>query len=117
MSKKYLKELLGLKIQVKDIDLFENDVFYKLVDRLMAMETALIQVIEIQEETKANIKKLEGGIELIAETLLTTDVVGGQEKNMKTLGGMIDGMNTIHDNMQTVIKVLNEKGIITEEDL
>lgn len=117
MSKKSLKELLGLKIKVKDIDLFENDVFYKLVDRLMAMETALIQVIEIQEENKTNIKKLEGGIELIADTLLNTDVVGRQEKNQKTLGGMIDGMNTIHDNMQTVIKVLNEKGIITEEDL
>lgn len=117
MSRKSLKELLGLKIKIKDIDLFENEVFYNLVDRIMAMEQALIQVIEVQKETKEDIKKLEGGIELIAEALLTTDVVGGQEKNQKTLGGMIEGMNTIHDNMQTVIKVLNEKGIITEEDL
>ena len=97
--------------------MFENEVFNRLVERIMAMEQALIQVIDTQKEVQENIKKLEGGIELIAETLLTTDVVGSQEKNQKTLGGMIEGMNTIHDNMQTVIKVLNEKGIITEEDL
>ena len=115
-----LAERLGLvKVRevIKEKDLIEDDIFLALVDRTMALEKALLHLYEEHEQLKNNFKALEGGISLIAETLLKTNVLDGQEKNLKTIGGMIESMNSMHDNIGTIVRVLNEKGILTEEDL
>ena len=88
-----------------------------LEEKVEELEKAIRYLLEQQQEIVNKTIALDGGISIIADALISSNIVGTQEKNLKTIGGMIDGMNAIHDNMQVVIGVLNEKGILTENDL
>ena len=88
-----------------------------LEEKVEELEKAIRYLLEQQQEIVNKTIALDGGISIIADALISSNIVGTQEKNLKTIGGMIDGMNAIHDNMQVVIRVLNKKGILTENDL
>jgi hypothetical protein len=72
-----------------------------LVTRFIEVEDALTVILKDIKETQINHKNaIEGTIAAKVD-----------------VQGMINSMNTLHDNVMTVVKALNEKGILTEEDL
>jgi predicted nucleic acid-binding Zn-ribbon protein len=63
---------------------------------------------EVGNALKTNVRVYDEAINLVMKDKQYTN------KNMQ---GMLDSMNIIHENMVVLLRALNEKGIITEDDL
>lgn len=98
----------GKKKKIEDLELAFVGLAKKVEELDSDGKVMARYIINLEKEIADVLKKHAASINEISEHL---------KNRADVFSGTVESMNVIHGNMVSIIKALNNKGIITEEDL